>query len=92
MALEEANRVLKTGGVFVFMAPFLISGSTVSTDNVHEHYGVDSYNKYRVGTYRKYSYNDLLDLLRRYFDVNVYFGVDQLSGKQDAVFYCTKLN
>jgi len=86
-AFAEFHRVLKPWGR-VFIHTACRSGrETALFEEVTKHYGVDSLERYNVGTFRVYGEYSLLRLMQRNFLVKTYDGRDAISGRNDTI-YC----
>ena len=89
-ALSEMARVLSPGGIALIMVPFRIKDRTRLHSDITQNYGKDALEKYGVGSYRYYGYDDILELLQSQFNVLHYFAIDPLTGQHDCVFVCRK--
>ena len=87
-ALKEMRRVICEDGLAIIMVPFHENSSTRLHTDITQNYGKDALDKYGVGSYRYYGYADLSLMLRSYFEVTAHFGLDPVTGGQDAVFIC----
>ena len=91
-ALEEIRRVLKVGGLCVIMVPFKKNRNTINFngDDLYQAYGKELFDKYSIGSYRYYGFDDFCELLKNYFEVTVLFGNSNMTHVEnaDAVFLC----
>lgn len=87
-ALAEMRRVLSVDGFAIIMVPFHVNAETRLHSDITQNYGKDALEKYGVGSYRYYGYNDFLSILNLFFNVQVFFGIDPITANQDAVFMC----
>ena len=72
--LSEINRILKPGGVFINHEPIMNGRRTKDVTDLSEicrHYGVEAYEKYRIGRFRNFGEIDFKSVLSSHFEVNL---------------------
>lgn len=89
-ALNEIYRVLRPGGVALITIPYRLNERTSIYENITEHYGQEACQKYGVGTYRRYGFDDAVRLFKGLFDVSIVDGFDSVTQQSMAVFFLTK--
>lgn len=90
-ALKEIRRVLKVNGIALIWV--LDSGNyrTIVHEDPTGWYGKENYEKYKIGTYRHYGENDIMDLLSQYFTkVNCYEKYDEITDTGTKWYVCRK--
>lgn len=83
-AFSEVARILRPGGRLFLSTPLDPSGQTLEITDVAEIsrlWGREVYDRYRVGTFRRYGERDLVGVLSSWFKVRVHQGVDAATGE-----------
>jgi len=83
--LSEIQRILKPGGVFINHEPIVKGRSTTDITNLTEicrYYGVEAYDKYRLGRFRNFGEIDIKSILSSHFEVDLRRVVDNPSGNE----------
>ena len=90
-ALSEIKRVLRPGGMALIWVTDSKTLKTVPCENPTGWYGQETYEKYRVGTYRYYGEVDFTDQLRRHFpDVQCFEKYDDVTDSSCKWYRCVK--
>ena len=89
-ALDEIARVLKPGGLACLTIPYRENYSTSPHTDVTEHYGKEALERYGVGTFRRYGYDDALALFAKQFEVETQTGFDPVTQESMAIFFLRK--
>ena len=91
LAFNNIYKILKPNGLLLFTGDITVIPKTIKTKNIHSWYSEDDYTQYKIGTFRKYSVNDLYEILNNIFDnVNVYSTIDSITNSFHYIFKCTK--
>ncbi len=85
-ALREIYRILKDDGYAILTVPYAENGETIARENVLEHYGQDAFDKYGVGSYRRYGLSDIESEFECFFKVEKIFGYDALYEEGANIF------
>lgn len=91
--LKELQRVLDPhSGIFLSLEILDIGKNTVEFTDLNvitKWYGMEAYEKYRIGAYRRFGEQDYADILSRYFRVEVIKVTDLPSGNEQRWHICT---
>jgi ubiquinone/menaquinone biosynthesis C-methylase UbiE len=85
LVMDEVYRVLRPGGRCFFQASNISGSSTQIYKNLHEHYSVEEYEKYQVGTYRIYNDLEFIEMFQDKFIVKTFHGIDPVCGGSDFI-------
>lgn len=90
-ALREIYRVIKSyEGFAILSLPYRQNSKTVVIENISEHYGVDNLEKFGVGTYRIYGFEDFINQASNLFFVELLDGIDSIGGSEMKIFKLIK--
>ena len=90
-ALSEIKRVMKKGGRSLLWVTDSGSLKNVYSDDPTQWYGKETFDKYKVGTFRYYGETDFIKLLKEHFDiVNCYEKFDDVTATQSKWYECIK--
>jgi SAM-dependent methyltransferase len=89
-ALAEIYRVLKPGGLAFITLPYREQEETTELTDVTVHYGQDALEKYGVGSYRRYGFEDAKRMFAKHFELRAERGVDPISQESMYAFLLTK--
>lgn len=91
--LKELQRVLKPdGGIFLSLEILDTGKNTVEFTDINvitKWYGMEAYEKYRIGAYRRFGEQDYADILSRYFRAEIIKVMDHPSGNEQRWHICT---
>jgi SAM-dependent methyltransferase len=93
-ALEEIRRVLKKNGILLLMTFLHKNNHTPTTiRETHNTYGIENYDKYNIGDYNIYNINEYINILKQFFEVEIYSSIDNFTDSliEDYVFICKKI-
>jgi hypothetical protein len=59
----------------------------------HNTYGIENYDKYNIGDYNIYNINEYINILKQFFEVEIYSSIDNFTDSliEDYVFICKKI-
>jgi SAM-dependent methyltransferase len=92
-AFAEVARILRPDGRLFLSTPLTRSGKTEQIDDVREItrlWGAELYDRYRIGTFRRYGKDDLLQRLTEWFRVIVHYPTDAATGEVVPIFECLR--
>jgi SAM-dependent methyltransferase len=93
LAFAEAARLLRPQGRLFFTTPLEASGVTreiVDIAEVTRLWGMDAYERYGVGTFRRYGQDDLVARLEESFRVIVHVAHDSATAASVTLFECIR--
>jgi SAM-dependent methyltransferase len=82
-ALAEIHRVLKSGGRFLFCDPITLNSESIENTEISKitsWYGQESYDKYKIGSFRQLGDIGILRKLEGRFFTKTLYGIDQITG------------
>jgi SAM-dependent methyltransferase len=85
LVINEVHRVLRPGGRCFFQASNTNGSPTRAHTNLHEHYSIEEYEKYEVGTYRVYNDFEFIKMFQEKFVVKTFYGIDPVCGGADFI-------
>jgi SAM-dependent methyltransferase len=92
-AFAEVARILRPDGRLFLSTPLTRTGKTEEIDDIREItrlWGVELYERYRIGTFRRYGKDDLLHRLTEWFRVIVHYPTDVTTGEVVPIFECLR--
>jgi ubiquinone/menaquinone biosynthesis C-methylase UbiE len=92
-ALQSLAHVLKPGGALITIDPTPLEGGIKEiTDpkTITAYYGEENFNAYKVGSFRQLGLKGMRDRLSENFDVQVFTGIDPITGQSMPIFVSTK--